>query len=651
MHGPERRQMGLHDVEDQTDPEQMRTFMRALLDDVAALETMLDGNQFETGIRRIGAEQEMFLIDKAHRPSPRSVEVLQKLNGDSRFVSELARFNLEANASPRTFGGSCLSEMEEELLAMVGTARETARSMGSDILLCGILPTLRLTDLGLNNMSPNPRYFALNRAMMKLRGGHFRVDIKGLDELHCEHDNVMLESANTSFQLHFQVAPEEFAKLYNLAQAVTAPVLAVAVNSPTLLGNRLWNETRVALFQQSVDARTQLQSTRGHRPRVDFGGAWVDDSVIEIFREDISRFRIVLAIDKDEDPQKVLARGEIPELSALRLHNGTVYRWNRPCYGVHNGVAHLRVENRVLPSGPTVLDEVANAAFYFGLMSGLTEEYGEVKQHMKFDDAKNNFFAAARHGLQAQFRWFNGRSITAQSLVTDELLPLARQGLKQSELASADIDRYLGVIEERVASGQTGAQWALSSWADMPEDMPKAARLRSLVSTTLRQQHTNVPVHKWDRAKLDDEHDWRNSYKTVAQFMTTDVFTAQPEDLVDIAASVMDWESVRHIPVEDGDGNLIGLLTHRDLMRLVAKGVRTTKDNPEPVTVASVMKKNPPTARPEMTSLEAIDLMRSTRSSCLPVVEGGRLVGIITEADFLRVAQYLLIRELKREEE
>ncbi len=254
--------------------------------------------------------------------------------------------------------------------------------------------------------------------------------------------------------------------------------------------------------------------------------------------------------------------------------------------------------------------------------------------------------------MQAQFRWIKGRNVTAQALITEELLPLAREGLTSSGVAADDIDRYLDVIEERAKSGQTGSQWALSSWAGMPDDMPKEARLRSLVSTTLREQHENKPVHEWGLARLDDEHDWMNSYKTVGQFMTTDVFTAHREDLVDIAASVMDWESVRHIPVEDEVGRLVGLLTHRDLMRLVAKGQRGGKANTGPLTVDAVMKTDCPTAHPNMSSLEAIDKMRSTRSSCLPVVDDdNNLVGIITDADILRVAQYLLIRELKREEE
>ena len=252
--------------------------------------------------------------------------------------------------------------------------------------------------------------------------------------------------------------------LYNLAQAITAPVLAAAVNSPLLFGHRLWQETRLALFQHSTDARSATQQARSHPTRVSFGDSWIDKSVLELFQEQIARFRMIMINEAGENPLSLLARGEIPEFSALRMHNGTVWPWNRACYGVTNGIAHLRIENRVLPSGPTVLDEIANTAFFTGLMISLPNQYGEVSKVMPFDDAKANFFAAARHGLNAQFKWVDGKTHSASTLILDHLLPLAHQGLKEAGVDPADIDRYLGVIEERVRSGQTGAQWTMKSF-------------------------------------------------------------------------------------------------------------------------------------------------------------------------------------------
>ena len=373
--------MGEHDTTSAEDPRLLRSFMKAILGDLQALEYMLDKRMFEEDARRIGAEQEMFLVDKGLQPAGVAPDVLTKV-GDPRLTTELARFNLEANLSPQTFTGGCLRAMEAEAVELVGKARSAARDCGADVLLAGILPTLRLSDLTLDNMTPVPRYFQLNEVMKRLRGGSFHVVIKGLDELEVTHDNVLLESANTSFQVHFQVGQDEFAHLYNISQLVSGPVLAAAVNSPLFLGNRLWRETRVALFQRSIDARSSTHTARGHRPRVNFGDSWVKKSILEIFREDVARYRVVLANELEEDPKAVLERGELPELSALRLHNGTVWRWNRACYGVSKGAAHLRIENRILPAGPSIRDEVANAALFFGLMAALSREYSDVTREI-----------------------------------------------------------------------------------------------------------------------------------------------------------------------------------------------------------------------------------------------------------------------------
>ncbi len=636
--------MGERKVLDQYDALQQRQFMKRLLDDVQALELMLDRGMIESGARRIGAEQEMFLIDSAFRPAPVAMELLHKIR-HSQFTTELARYNLEANLSPYDFGGDCLSKMEAEINELLQVAREAAATVNAKILLTGILPTLQLTDLGLENMTPIPRYFALNQAMTRLRGGAFHTVIKGLDELNVSHDNVMMESCNTSFQVHFQVSPQEFARLYNTAQAVSAPVLAASVNSPVFLGHRLWHETRVALFQHSVDARSATHQARGHRPRVSFGDAWMKESVLEIFREDIARFRTLLATPVDESPIQSVEAGVPPPLTALRIHNGTVYRWNRACYGVKDGVAHLRIENRALPAGPTVADEMANAAFFFGLMASFVEEYGAIDRIMPFDDAKGNFLAAARHGLNAQFNWMNGKTVTATEIIQDPLLRMARDGLKTSGVDSADIDRYLGIIEDRVESGRTGSKWAFDSLSSMAEGGTRDERYRTLAAATYNRQQSGLPVHKWDLATLDESEGWHSTYQTVGQFMTTDLFTVRPGDLVDLAASLMDWEHIRHVPVEDDDGKLVGLVSHRDLLRLIARGL--TESRNEPVSVNDIMKSNVVTVPPETSALDAIAIMREQKVGCLPVVNGDHLVGVVTVSDFLDAAAEVFERELR----
>src|ERR1044072_4383184 len=451
--------MGEHNVEKHVDEKKSQAFMKALLEDLSALAYMLENGCIERGVTRIGAEQEMFLMDRYLQPAPVSLLVLKHAH-NPRLTTEIARFNLEANLTPLTLENDCFSRMEQELVELIELARKSAMNEGADILLAGILRTLQKSDLTLDNLTPVARYHELDRGVIRLRGGPVSIHIKGLDELHLTHDNIMMESCNTSFQVHFQSNAKEFANHYNVAQAITAPVLAVAVNSPLLFGQRLWQETRVALFQHSIDERSRPQLARNQPTRVSFGDRWLQHSVVELFHDQITRFRPIMIAQPDENPFAVLARGETPSLSALRMGNGTVWRWNRACYGVHNGVPHLRIENRALPSGPTVVDEVANAAFFTGLMVALPQACGEIATQMAFDDAKLNFFRAARHGLDAQFQWLDGQSHNAAVLILDQLLPLARQGLINARVASGDVDKYLNNIEERARWRQDGGRWA-----------------------------------------------------------------------------------------------------------------------------------------------------------------------------------------------
>src|SRR6266516_1178502 len=634
--------MGEHDVEQDVDERKAQAFIKALLEDLRALAFMLENGRVESGVRRIGAEQEMFLIDRDFRPAPLSVEVLKQAN-DARLTTEIARFNLEANLTPLILTGSWFSRMEQELQDLIELARKSAEGVGADILLSGILPTLQKSDLTLENLTPVARYRELDRGVIRLRGGPFSIHIKGLDELQITHDNIMMESCNTSFQVHFQTSPADFVSHYNLAQAITAPVLAAAVNSPLLFGHRLWQETRVALFQHSTDARSRPQLARSQPTRVSFGESWLEHSVIALFHDQISRFRPIMISQPDEDPFQVLARGETPLLSALRMHNGTIWRWNRACYGVADGIAHLRIENRVLPSGPTVVDEIANSAFFAGLMLALPQEYGDIAKRMTFDDAKANFFTAARHGLNAQFNWIDGKSYPASSLVRDHLLSLARQGLEGAGVNSSDTDKYLGVIHERVQSGRTGAQWMLKSLA-VPANGSKDMRYRTLTSTILQRQKEGRPVHTWPIMEATDDADWSQSYQTVGQFMATDLFTLRPDDLVDLAASVMDWRHIRHVPLENDERKFVDLATRRRLIRRLR--LRTREETASPLTVREIMKTDPVKVSSTTPTLEAMELMRRNKVGCLPVVDDGQLVGIVTSYDFLDASARLFKEQL-----
>lgn len=635
--------MGEQQVQERITGEQLRLFMRNLLDDVRALEMMLEDGHIEADVRRVGAEQEMFLVGSGYRPAPLVMEVLERLD-DPHFTTELARFNIETNLEPLDFGGKCLSEMERQLEDLVTKAREAARSLGADIALVGILPTLRKSDLGLENMAPVPRYFALNQAMNRLRGGAYEFQIKGIDELIVKHDSVMLESCNTSFQVHFQVGAEDFAKLYNIAQAVAGPVLAAATNSPLLFGRRLWRETRIALFQQAVDTRSSSHHLRERQPRVSFGRNWVRESVVELFQEDIARFKILLGGDLDEDPFAVLREGKPPRLKALRLHNGTVYRWNRPCYGITDGKPHLRIENRYLPSGPTIRDEIANAALWFGVICALSREVEDITGKMEFEDAQQNFTAAARNGLASELTWLEGEELPARDLLLQSLIPLARSGLEAGGIDSADIDLYLGVMEERIRSRLTGSQWFHFSLAAMKRKGTEAERMSALTGSLIRQQNEGKPVAEWTLARVEEAGGWKAHYMKVEQFMSTDLFTVQEDEPIDFVATLMDWEKIRHVPVEDHEHHLVGLVSYRSLIHLLAQGAFWRRGAPMPV--SEVMKKDLVTVAPETTTHDAITLMKEKRIGSLPVVKDGRLIGIVTERDFMDIASELLEEKL-----
>ena len=475
-----------------------------------------------------------------------------------------------------------------------------------------------------------------------MRGGSFALTIHGLAELEVNPDNVLLEACATSFQLHYQVAPEEFARMYNIAQVVTAPVLAAAANSPVLFGRRLWQETRLPLFDRSVDMRSPTEHRRQSPSRVSFGDDWVYGSVTEVFKEQIARYRVVLPDVAHEDPMADIAAGRPPPLTALQLHNGTVWRWNRACYGVAGDRAHLRIENRALPAGPSVLDQLANAALYYGLLAGVAAEIGDVTEHIGFGEAKQNFFTAGRFGLKGQLTWLDGHTGSTSELLLGELIPLARSGLTSAAISTDDIDRYLGIVEERVRRGRTGAQWVLQSLDRMNTGAPAELQHRRLVSELVRQQHSGRPVHEWELAEPADDQDWSRSIRRVDEFMTRDVFTVRPQDLVDLVASVMDWKHVRYVPVEDDDGQLVGLITHRALLRLVGRG-----QCDEPVAVRDIMTTDLVTVPPTTSTLEAMGEMRASCVGCLLVVEDGRLVGMVTQSDLMRVTAPLVEAALR----
>ncbi len=625
--------MGQHDINTNTSASELRLFMRHILRDIQALEHMLENDMFESGVSRIGAEQEFFLVNQNMRPAPIAVELMEALQ-NPYFTEELALFNLEANLDPQDFDSGSLSRIEKQLVGLTGEIKSKAESLGAHVLQTGILPTIKKSDLNFNNITPKPRYRMLNDVLCGMRGEDGRLNIKGVDELMFTHDNVLIEACNTSFQLHFQVSPENFAMYYNIAQAITGPLLALSANSPILMGRRLWHETRIALFQQAIDTRSANKSTRELEPRVWFGNSWVKESVLELYQEDIARFRVLFGQKIDEDPFEELERGRIPKLQALCLHNGTVYRWNRACYGLSKDKPHLRIENRILPAGPTALDTMANAAFYLGCLCGFADEVGDISKHMDFSDAKNNFNTAAMHSMECQLHWFGGKKYAFEDLMKQELIPMARRGLINRGIDPDDVNRYLDVVEGRVTKRQNGATWMLQNYNFILDQGFKSDNACTLLTASmLNRQASGLPVHEWADISCPEISTIKQTNQVVEQVMSTDIFTVDQDDLIDLAAKIMHWNHIRHVAVENVNGDLIGLVSYRSILQIYGK--YAGRGDVHLVPVKEVMKQNPITIGPDATIEEAMNKMRQYKVGCLPVLSPTGLVGMLTEAELM----------------
>lgn len=627
--------MGSLDVKLISTQKQNTTFTKCLLRDIESLDKMLNDDWFHTAKIHIGAEQELCLIDKHFKPAPYAMQLLELLN-DSDFTTELAKFNIEINLDPLEFTGKCFSNLEANIDNKLHNLDRHCTSMDIDFLMTGILPTLRKFDLELDNLTPLKRYHALIKAISKLRGKYYELRIKGADELNLKHDSAMLEAGNTSFQVHLQVSPDEFVEKYNTAQTILAPILAVAANSPMLFGKRLWNETRIALFQQSVDTRITGEHLRDRSPRVTFGSRWLKNSIMDLFREDITRFRAMLMSNENVDSMAMVNSGKTPPLSALMIHNSTVYRWNRPCYGISpDGRPHLRIENRAFPSGPTVVDEVANSAFWTGLMNGFADHYPNVSKLMDFSDAGSNFLSTAFNGMHTELKWFGGHKIPVRELVLKELIPIAMEGLEKANVDKIDIDNYLNIIRERAESGQNGASWILKSYSELAKNNTGKEEIPIAITSAMKiNQKIGLKIHEWPLAGNRKNRELPTNI-LVEEFMTTDVFTVHKDDIPELVADIMDWQGVRFIPVEDEKGQLIGLVSAKMLIRRFNKERKLGKI--EEFTVGDIMMKNPVTISPESTIFDAMHLLQKHKVACLPVVKNKKLVGIISDGNFLRI--------------
>lgn len=625
--------------------EEKHQFVRHLLQDVQALQYMLDNDWFESGIVRMGAEQEMALVHlDTLKPAILAEEILTILSKHPWLTSELAAFNLEVNLNPQELTGACFSESEKEVHGYLQIIREELKKKNAGLVLTGILPTLRKLDLHPDNITPRDRYYALMDALKNMQlGAAFELRLTGIDELLVKHDTPFLEACNTSFQIHLQVHPNQFVQMYNIAQLLTAPVLAAAANSPIVFGRRLWHESRIALFQQSIDTRSTHDHMRERSPRVQFGSGWLRNSIMDIYKEDIARFRVLISSTQEENSLDMVKAGKVPKLRALQVHNSTVYRWNRPCYGISpNGKPHLRIENRVIPSGPTVQDEIANAAFWLGTMMGMGARIEDVTARISWEDVRDNFGKVARFGIDTQLNWFDDKKVSTIELILKELLPMAREGLASARVNQADIDRFLGIIEERTKLHMNGARWQLRAYTKLKSEVTQDEALSTLTASMMQNQETDQPGHTWELPDPNQLGQYKPGTLKVEEFMTTDLFTAHKDDLIPMVTEMMDWRKIRYMPVEDEKGNLVGLITSRILLRHYSRDY--SLDGPPPTMIRDIMIKAPITTTQQTTLLEAMNVMRDNQIGCLPVVQDTELVGIITEMDFLRVSSRLLER-------
>ena len=458
---------------------------------------MLRESRFDVERPMTGLEVELNLVDDACDPAMRNAEALEAI-ADPAFVTELGQFNLEINVPPRRLAGGGLSAFEKDVRDSLNAAEEKAQQVGAHMVMIGILPTLQTVHMRPDALSANPRYRLLNDQIFAARGEDLEIAIRGVDRLRVTSDSIIPEAACTSMQLHLQVSPEDFPAYWNASQAIAGIQLAVGANSPFLLGKELWSETRIALFEQATDTRSEELKAQGVRPRVWFGERWIT-SIFDLFEENVRYFPALLPICDEEDPVAVLDGGDSPHLAELRLHNGTIYRWNRPVYDVVRGVPHLRVENRVLPAGPTVVDMLANAAFYFGVVRSLAEDERPVWSQMSFSAAEENFHSGARDGISAQVYWPGIGTVPATELVLRKLLSRAHDGLAQGGADPEERDRLLSIIERRCLTARNGATWQSQTFHNVFDkgDLDRTDALRQVVRQYSSLMHENLPVHEW----------------------------------------------------------------------------------------------------------------------------------------------------------
>jgi hypothetical protein len=495
--------MGLKIDRDEFEESEFAEFGARLQRELQALAAVLERPRFGQGPLSIGAELELNLVGTDAGPAIVNHQVLAAA-ADARLSLEANRFNLEINAPPSKLAGFPFSALHGELADALRITRQAAEPLGARVALIGILPTLEPGDLQPQVLSDAHRYRALANGLRRIRGEPFKVDIRGFERLTSAAHEVTFEGANTSLQVHLRVPPEDFAHTYNAAQLATAVVLACSSNAPFFLGKRLWHETRVALFRQSVDDRAAGDDD-WRSARVSFGHGWVRQGAHELFEESVALHEPLLPMKSKEDCLAIVAAGNTPSLAELRLHHGTVWRWNRAIYDPVDG-GHLRIEMRALPAGPTLRDTVSNAAFLVGLALGLAPRMAKDVCRITFGQARRNFYEAARSGLDAELLWPRAPAPSPEPQrardLAEMLLPVARDGLTSHGVDAREADEWLAAIEGRLRVGQTGSVWQLAEFEHHRRRGSAVRARRAMLTRYMDLSEEEAPVHEWPRNRV-----------------------------------------------------------------------------------------------------------------------------------------------------
>lgn len=604
--------------------EQKNLFYKEIFDDLEVFDQMLADGVLNPDNNMIGVEQELCLIDKFGLPKKTALEFLSSIK-DKQYTNELALFNAEINLDPQPLQGLGLKQIADQLYSLIEVGRKAGEPINTELFLTGILPTITMADLTFVSMTPIERYKVLSQELLNLRGEKFEIFLEGVDDVKLKLESILFEACNTSIQLHMQINPARFLHMYNWSQLISGPVLSVCTNSPLLFGKELWSENRIALFKQSLDTRIHYNHFREKVPRVYFGEDWLQKSPSELWKSAVARFPLVFRCEGTDNSTLLYASGKMPELKSVRLHNGTTYTWNRMCYGVDDNMAHLRIECRYLPSGPTIVDEVANMVFWVGLMkAGETQEENFWKK-INFSAIKSNFYKAARTGLLTEFDIF-GENIAASELISNTLIPLAEKGLKDSNVDQSIIGKYLGVISDRIEKNQTGSIWQVENFRRLNNKFKPALVSKILVTESLQYQKEDIPVSEWSDIPDHSLHlFFKNNFKkmTAKDIMSHKIQAIDIDTSVLFALKIMEWQNIHHLIVEDQKEVFKGVVYKPDIEFVVNKNEKVLK----------YISKNFYKVFPNTSMTKIQQIVNREEGMAVVVIDKHKTVGIITKND------------------